>query len=66
MASFMFLGFLTQQKQHYEERVHEGNDEGPRLREVWKDMETRCWEKYLDEVDDDQRGTHPYIMLKHE
>mmetsp|Transcript_4993 Transcript_4993/g.16080 ORF Transcript_4993/g.16080 Transcript_4993/m.16080 type:complete len:110 (+) Transcript_4993:93-422(+) len=65
MASFMFFGFLTALKQRYEDRVHP-HDEGPRLRELWVDMEHKCFQKYLDEVDDDQRGVHVYEILKHE
>mmetsp|Transcript_92567 Transcript_92567/g.245888 ORF Transcript_92567/g.245888 Transcript_92567/m.245888 type:complete len:110 (-) Transcript_92567:361-690(-) len=65
MASFMFLGFLTALKQRYEDRVHPGA-EGPRLRDLWMDMESKCFQRYIDEVNDDQKGIHVYEILKHE
>mmetsp|Transcript_49153 Transcript_49153/g.110657 ORF Transcript_49153/g.110657 Transcript_49153/m.110657 type:complete len:117 (+) Transcript_49153:100-450(+) len=64
MASFLFLGFLTTQKPVYEDRVFD--EEGPRLRDLWADMEQKCFQKYLDEINDDMRGVHAYEMLKHE
>ncbi|CAE8637924.1 unnamed protein product, partial [Polarella glacialis] len=64
MASFMFLGFLTIQKPAYESRLEEG--ESIRLKEVWKDLEHKCFERYLDEADDDFKGVHPYQLLKKE
>mmetsp|Transcript_101269 Transcript_101269/g.325456 ORF Transcript_101269/g.325456 Transcript_101269/m.325456 type:complete len:117 (-) Transcript_101269:73-423(-) len=65
MASFMFFGFLTAQKPHYEDRL-DNETEAPRLKALWRDMEERCFDKYLSEVNDDQKGIHVYQLLKHE
>mmetsp|Transcript_95596 Transcript_95596/g.270623 ORF Transcript_95596/g.270623 Transcript_95596/m.270623 type:complete len:118 (-) Transcript_95596:124-477(-) len=65
MASFMFYGFLRVQTPNYEDRV-EHEIEGPKLRNLWMDMENTCFQKYCDEVNDDQRGVHVYQLLKQE
>eukprot|EP00419_Tripos_fusus_P027160 CAMPEP_0172718692 /NCGR_PEP_ID=MMETSP1074-20121228/75080_1 /TAXON_ID=2916 /ORGANISM="Ceratium fusus, Strain PA161109" /LENGTH=109 /DNA_ID=CAMNT_0013543959 /DNA_START=45 /DNA_END=374 /DNA_ORIENTATION=- len=65
MASFMFFGFLQAHQPHYEERTDHAVD-GKRLRELWSEMEEKCFNRYLDEANDDFRGVHPYELLKHE
>eukprot|EP00811_Abedinium_folium_P014766 NODE_23751_length_652_cov_7.428571.p3 GENE.NODE_23751_length_652_cov_7.428571~~NODE_23751_length_652_cov_7.428571.p3 ORF type:complete len:118 (-),score=37.71 NODE_23751_length_652_cov_7.428571:103-456(-) len=65
MASLMFLGFLSQQKPVFEDRIDK-DLEAPGLRNLWKEMEQECFEKYIGEVDDDQLQIHPYVLLKHE
>ncbi|CAE7435480.1 REV3 [Symbiodinium natans] len=52
-------------KPAYESRVDTAF-EGPKLKQVWLDMEHKCWETYLDEADDDFKGVHPYLKLKKE
>mmetsp|Transcript_5231 Transcript_5231/g.11643 ORF Transcript_5231/g.11643 Transcript_5231/m.11643 type:complete len:106 (+) Transcript_5231:72-389(+) len=65
MASFMFTCFLASQYPRYEERVdHEL--EGKQLVELWRELEGKCYNKYIGEVDDDQQGVHPYQILKWE
>lgn len=61
----LFTGFLTAQKPYYEDRVDFEN-EAPKLKTLWGTMEQRCFDQYLSEVDDDYRGTHPYVHLKHQ
>eukprot|EP00747_Dinoflagellata_sp_TGD_P212468 gnl/TRDRNA2_/TRDRNA2_85560_c0_seq2.p1 gnl/TRDRNA2_/TRDRNA2_85560_c0~~gnl/TRDRNA2_/TRDRNA2_85560_c0_seq2.p1 ORF type:complete len:116 (+),score=20.83 gnl/TRDRNA2_/TRDRNA2_85560_c0_seq2:63-410(+) len=64
MASMMFLGFISNQRVAYEDRVdHQG--EGTNVRDLWDDMEEKCWHKYLDEINDDEKGVHVYQVLKH-
>eukprot|EP00441_Pelagodinium_beii_P036304 CAMPEP_0197641820 /NCGR_PEP_ID=MMETSP1338-20131121/15661_1 /TAXON_ID=43686 ORGANISM="Pelagodinium beii, Strain RCC1491" /NCGR_SAMPLE_ID=MMETSP1338 /ASSEMBLY_ACC=CAM_ASM_000754 /LENGTH=114 /DNA_ID=CAMNT_0043214853 /DNA_START=59 /DNA_END=401 /DNA_ORIENTATION=+ len=65
MASFMFLGFLSQMKPAYETRVDPAT-EGKRLKQIWQELETKCFDRYLDEADDDFKGVHPYQKLKKE
>eukprot|EP00434_Breviolum_minutum_P031756 symbB.v1.2.028085.t1/scaffold2830.1/size69359/7 len=65
MASFMFLQFISNMKPAYESRV-DTKWEGPKLQQVWADMEQKCWETYLDEANDDLKGVHPYQKLKKE
>eukprot|EP00439_Symbiodinium_sp_Y106_P015154 s202_g2.t1 len=65
MASWMFGTFLANMKPAYESRV-DTVFEGPKLKQVWVDIEHKCWETYLEEADDDFKGVHPYLKLKKE
>eukprot|EP00929_Paragymnodinium_shiwhaense_P000615 TRINITY_DN100867_c0_g1_i1.p3 TRINITY_DN100867_c0_g1~~TRINITY_DN100867_c0_g1_i1.p3 ORF type:complete len:115 (-),score=38.87 TRINITY_DN100867_c0_g1_i1:83-427(-) len=65
MASMAFFGFLTTQKPAYEDRVaYDG--ELPQLRNLWTSMEEKCFDRYIEEVNDDHKGMHVYQVLKHE
>ncbi|CAE7199544.1 unnamed protein product [Symbiodinium sp. CCMP2456] len=65
MASWMFGTFLANMKLAYESRV-DTVFEGPKLKQVWVDIEHKCWETYLEEANDDFKGVHPYLKLKKE
>ncbi|CAE7755441.1 unnamed protein product [Symbiodinium microadriaticum] len=65
MASWMFGTFLANMKPAYESRV-DTVFEGPKLKQVWVDIEHKCWETYLEEANDDFKGVHPYLKLKKE
>ncbi|CAE7430772.1 unnamed protein product [Symbiodinium sp. CCMP2592] len=65
MASWMFGTFLASMKPAYESRV-DTVFEGPKLKQLWVDIEHKCWETYLEEADDDFKGVHPYLKLKKE
>lgn len=40
--------------------------EGKRLRAVWGDLEEKCFNKYISEINDDHKGFHVYEVLKSE
>jgi len=61
----MFLGFLTAQKPVYEDRV-DYETELPKLHNLWQEMQNRCFDRYLDTVNDDAKGMHVYQVLNHE
>eukprot|EP00931_Biecheleriopsis_adriatica_P117405 TRINITY_DN92927_c0_g1_i1.p1 TRINITY_DN92927_c0_g1~~TRINITY_DN92927_c0_g1_i1.p1 ORF type:complete len:118 (-),score=30.43 TRINITY_DN92927_c0_g1_i1:25-378(-) len=65
MASFLFMNYLNAMKPAYETRV-DTTWEGPKLKQVWMEIEQRCFETYLDEANDDDRRVHPYQKLKKE
>merc|ERR1719198_2884026 len=60
----MFLGWQVSMKPKYEEHI--GGEEGIRLKDLWREMEDKCFDRYLNDVNDDQRGVHVYQLLKHE
>mmetsp|Transcript_9706 Transcript_9706/g.21723 ORF Transcript_9706/g.21723 Transcript_9706/m.21723 type:complete len:108 (-) Transcript_9706:85-408(-) len=65
MAFFMFSSFICSLKPQFEERV-DHDFELPMLRDLWTDMEKKCFDRYIQEIDDEDRGIHVYQVLKSE
>eukprot|EP00397_Hematodinium_sp_SG-2012_P048924 GEMP01056236.1.p1 GENE.GEMP01056236.1~~GEMP01056236.1.p1 ORF type:complete len:111 (+),score=12.95 GEMP01056236.1:111-443(+) len=64
MASVMFVGNLFINRNSWykrEERINMETD-GPALREIWRDADKQCYQRYIDECDDSGRS-HVYVLL---